>query len=154
MMLSFIVGNNKILFGLTFFITGIYQNCFSQNLLTDSLIAVYHLSGNGNDSTTNSNNGTLIGCSATIDRFGIPGGAMNFNGTSDYIDVIPGNNLFKPTSFPVSISAWIRFTGNAGGMIFGNDFMENYYNGIFFAINTATNQLSIDYGDGGTLGSG
>ncbi len=126
----------------------------AQFSLTDSLIAVYKLSGNAVDSTSNNNSGAMIGCLLTADRFGNAGGALNFNGTSDYIDITPGNSKFKPTTFPISVSAWIRFTGNAGGAILINDFTENYYHGILFGINTATNQLSISYCDGGAIGSG
>lgn len=133
----------------------VMQNISIAQSLTDSLIAVYKMNGNANDSTVNGNNGTLHGCTPTTDRFGVSGGALNFNGTSDYIDIIPGNSKFKPTTFPISVSAWIRFTGTTGGgSILMNDFAENYYYGIMFGINTASHQLSVSYLSGGALGSG
>ncbi|MEI7801545.1 MAG: LamG-like jellyroll fold domain-containing protein [Bacteroidota bacterium] len=131
------------------------QNISNAQSLTDSLIAVYKMTGNANDSTSNANNGTLHGCTPTTDRFGVAGQALNFNGTSDYIDITPGNSKFKPTTFPISVSAWIRFTGSSGGgSVLMNDFTENYYYGIMFGINTATHQLSVSYLSGGALGSG
>lgn len=68
----------------------IVLSCFSQ-IPTNGLIAYYPFNGNANDATGNGSNGTVIGATATSDRFGNLNSAYNFNGTSNYI------NLGKPT---------------------------------------------------------
>ncbi|NCT55047.1 LamG domain-containing protein, partial [Candidatus Falkowbacteria bacterium] len=61
------------------------------------------------DKTPYSNHGTNYGSMSTTDRYEKIGGAMSFNGTSDYVlinDVVTTN----PTSF--TIAAWIKKDGN------------------------------------------
>lgn len=55
--------------------------------LMDGLVASYLFDGNANDSSGHGYNGTNNGATATIDRFGNPNGALNFNGSSNYVDL-------------------------------------------------------------------
>lgn len=129
-----------------------------QYSLTDSLIAVYKFEGNALDSTSNHNDGIVHGATLTTDRFGNPNGAYNFNGASDYIELIPGNSKFKPTTFPISVCAWIKYNGPSNGQlqkgvscVFVNDLKENEYYGVWLTF-SLNGQISINYGTGGASG--
>ncbi len=69
-------------------------------------VAQYQLDGNGNDSSGNNHNGTVVGAIPTQDRSGNPDGAMLFNGTSSYIDV-PNAPDLNPTT-ALTITAWFK----------------------------------------------
>ena len=81
------------------------------------LVAHWKLDGNAGDYSGGGNNGTIVGATATADRFGIANAALSFNGTSsDYVD----------TSFDYSIqyngkstfTLWFKpFTINTSGKI-------------------------------------
>jgi hypothetical protein len=75
--------------------------------LTTGLVAQYLFNGNANDSSGNGHNGTVNGATLTMDRFGIPNSAYNFDGISDHIRVPYSHNFQLPT---FTISAWIRPT--------------------------------------------
>jgi len=62
-------------------------NVFAQ-IPTNGLIAYYAFSGNANDQSGNSNNGTVTNATLTSDRFGNANSAYSFNGSS----VITVNN--------------------------------------------------------------
>lgn len=73
---------------------------------TTGLVAYYPLDGTAADLTTNNNTGTMFGPVPTLDRNGKLNGAMNFNGTSDYISVQNAASLNPNTA--ITISAWIK----------------------------------------------
>ncbi len=52
---------------------------------TDGLAGYWPFSGNANDESGNSHNGTVNGATLTADRFGNANSAYYFNGTSSYI---------------------------------------------------------------------
>ncbi|MES2680048.1 MAG: LamG-like jellyroll fold domain-containing protein [Bacteroidota bacterium] len=80
-------------------------NTVQAQIPTASLIAYYPFCGNANDLSGNGNNGTVVGASLTSDRFGNPGNAYDFNGTSNYISLPPASfaslNVY-------SYSMWIK----------------------------------------------
>ena len=84
---------------------------------TNGLVAYYSFSGNANDLSGNSYNGTVNGATLTADRFGNANSAYSFNGTSDYISV----NSAPLTNYPYTISAWIKLSviNNTGKPIIG-----------------------------------
>jgi hypothetical protein len=74
--------------------------------LKNGLVAYYPFDGNANDKSGNGNNGVIHGgVSLMSDRFGNPRSAMNFDGSSGYIE-IPGKQ-FSFTS-NMSLSFWIN----------------------------------------------
>ncbi len=84
------------------------------------LYASYLLNGNVADSSGNKLNGTKVGTPKdTTNRFNQSGKALNFNGTTDYIDL--------PESFDYqerSVTAWFNFTGlpaGNGNMVYSSD---------------------------------
>ena len=62
-------------------------------VLTDSLVLNYTFSGNANDETSNSNNGTVNGPSLTSDRFGEANSAYQFDGVYEHISVPLSSSL-------------------------------------------------------------
>lgn len=95
-------------------------NCIAANVLplqvpTTNIVANYRLNANAAD-FYNNNAGTLRGSpTATTDRFGVTNGALNFNGTSQYISTT--NSYSNPTNFTVSV--WFKTTTTTGGSLIG-----------------------------------
>lgn len=69
---------------------------------TNGLIGWWPFNGNANDVSGNGNNGTVNGATLTMDRFGIPNKAYNFNGSST-IDI---TSLSLNSDY--SISFWVN----------------------------------------------
>ncbi len=86
---------------------------------SDGLVGLWYFNSNAQDSTTNSNNGTINGATLTTDRFGNANSAYSFDG-NDYIRIgkpIP-STLQMSTAF--AISAWIKPTSigsELGGIV-------------------------------------
>jgi hypothetical protein len=66
--------------------------------------------GNADDESNNGNDGIVYDANLTQDRYGNPNSAYNFNGVSDYIEVLDDNSLDFTNSY--SLSAWYRTTDN------------------------------------------
>lgn len=109
-----------------------------------NLVAYYPFTGNANDESSNTNNGTVYGATLTQDRHGNANSAYYFDGVNDYIDL--GNNQSLKPDFPISISMWKR-SYKKGAAIFTNDFNNDKYFGI-----TIGERPSISYGNGGSPG--
>lgn len=78
----------------------------------------YPFSGNANDASGNSNNGTLQnGPTLVEDRFGIPNSAYSFNGVNQYIST--STLIASPGPQTFTYSVWIKTTTTNGGRIFG-----------------------------------
>lgn len=76
-------------------------------LPTNGLVGYYPFSGNANDFSGNFNNGIVNGASLTSDRFGNVNSAYDFNGVSDFIEVLHSTSLnFGTQDF--SMSVWIK----------------------------------------------
>lgn len=139
---------------LTFLVLLISYKSESQTL-TDSLISYYPFNGNANDITGNGNNGIVSGAVLTADRFGNPSSAYSFNGTSDYISYAVGTG-FKPESFPISFSAWIKSNCSVADdrNIFRNDNSIDTYSGVMLLIGTGLGGVPIlSYGNCGSTSS-
>ncbi len=73
--------------------------------LTTGLILHYPFNANANDASGNGLNGTMIGgVTAVNDRFGNPGGALQFNGTNGYVDAPDG--VYFNGDF--TVSCWVK----------------------------------------------
>ena len=89
---------------------------------TDSLVGWWGFNGNANDESGNENNGTVTDATLTIDQFGNPNSAYNFdytgysNGQLDDMIYVPDNNFNTPE---ISVSCWFKptawsYPGNPG----------------------------------------
>ncbi len=78
------------------------------------LIAYYPLNGDGSDAGPNGLDAVVLhNVTPATDRFGNPGGALEFNGVDSYIE-LPANSLFLPHTSPggvIRISAWVKVLG-------------------------------------------
>jgi hypothetical protein len=94
----------------------IYSALQAQNLPpyvpTDSLLGWWSLDGNAQDASTHQNHGTVNGATPDTSRHGFPFTAMRFNGLSDFIQ---GTILGCDFTDNTTVSAWVKFTGDAGG---------------------------------------
>jgi hypothetical protein len=92
------------------------------------LVAAYPLNGSAADSSGNGRNGTVTGTVAVVDRNGVSGAALRFNGTTDVVTVPADSGLSSSTMTEVTIVAWIRTVQQTQGNIVakGQDFQFNY----------------------------
>ena len=79
---------------------------------TNGLVGWWPFNGNANDESGNGNNGTVNGATLTVDRNGAFNSAFSFDGLSNYISGNIAN--FSNTSI-TSLSAWVKYIGDAGG---------------------------------------
>lgn len=105
---------------LTYIFVVAFFNAFSQTVPSyvpsSGLISYWGFGNTTNDSSTNGNNGTIVGSSSFVpDRFGISNNAFGFVGNTD---IICTTNSFNNIQV-FSISLWFK-TSNSG-FIFGSD---------------------------------
>ena len=75
---------------------------------TTGLVGYWQLNGNANDSSGQGNHGTIVGATATTDRFGTANMAMSFDGTTNSVNIGNPANL-NPDAWPaITLSAWIN----------------------------------------------
>jgi hypothetical protein len=75
---------------------------------TNGLVVCYPFSGNANDQSGNSHNGTVTGATLTADRFGNANSAYYFNGTSSYIYAGNIASLAGTSSSVTTVSLWMN----------------------------------------------
>jgi len=86
---------------------------------TNGLLAWYSFTGNANDVSGNSYNGTNNGATLTTDRFSNPNSAYSFNGTSNYIDVNDAAPLrLSNTDYSISFWTYVNAYSMGGGTAF------------------------------------
>jgi hypothetical protein len=88
-------------------------NCTTPDI-SNGLVAQYDFTGNANDLSGNSNDGTVNGAVLTADRYGNPNSAYLFNGTTDNISVLNNSSLDFQTNNKLSLSYWIKPTAFSG----------------------------------------
>jgi hypothetical protein len=100
------------------------------NVPTDGLLGYWPLDGNADDVSGNENHGTINGAVDDEDRFGAPQRAYRFNGLNQNIaGTIEGlNSLVSST-----LTAWVKYTGDAGGQPYDSYFQLGQYNSHTFA---------------------
>ena len=80
------------------------------------LVGYWQLNGNAKDSSGYHNDGTIVGATATTDRFGVANAALSFNGTlSNYVDCGNGGSLNITAA--ISVVAWVNSNLNGYGRI-------------------------------------
>jgi len=72
---------------------------------TSGLVAFWPFSGNANDLSGNSQNGTVNGATLTTDRFGIPNKAYSFNSANSNTISVPNSASLRIIN-SISISGW------------------------------------------------
>lgn len=106
---------------------------------TDGLIAWWPFNGNANDESGNGNHGTMNNAVLTVDRYGNAGSAYSFNGINQ---LIAGNISGVSNTSATTVTAWVRYVGNAGGSPYDTFFK-------FGALGTHTFAYGYNYGDQG-----
>ena len=106
---------------------------------TTGLVGYWQLNGNAHDSSGHGNNGTIVGATATTDRFGTANMAMNFNGTSNYVGI--NYNLARSDS---SVAFWVKTSIKNKGVLqwSSNSFGYTMYTDRVFALN-ASGQIGL-----------
>lgn len=120
--------------------------------LASGLMLYYPMNANANDASGNGLNGTMIGgVTAVTDRFGNPGGALQFNGTNGYIDA-PDGVYFGGGDF--TLSCWVKANTYAGWsrvFDFGNGASNN---NVLMAITNGTTGRPATETYNGTVSGG
>lgn len=83
----------------------------------EGLISYYPFSGNANDTSGGSNNGTVFGATLCADRNGSGNCAYSFDGSSNYITVGNSSSLQLGTNY--TVACWFVVTGRSGSDWFG-----------------------------------
>lgn len=129
---------------------------FSQINLQNGLIAHFPFNGNANDESGNQNNGSTTGATLTVDRFGNPNKAFNFDGIDDKITLPTSilNNLSQLT-----FSAWVKcnpYTGTNWPSVLGSYSEYNISNNICLGLwrNSQHLHIEIDTDQGNYGGEG
>lgn len=111
--------------------------------LDNGLVALYEFNGNANDSTTNSNHGTVVGATLTSDRFGNANQAYHFNGIDQLIQA-PSKSYLDLSGNESSVSFWAKFEGTSSTRhILGKSDGAFNNNKWIFYYSTAPNQVSL-----------
>jgi hypothetical protein len=83
---------------------------FEPSIFGQSAVANYPLDGSAVDVSGNGFNGTINGATSSTNRFGTTQSALNFNGTSDFINSGNPAAFNFPSNF--TISAWVKLNGS------------------------------------------
>lgn len=75
---------------------------------TDYLVCDYRFAGNFLDSSGNGHNATQHGTKFVTDRFGTASGALQFNGTTDYVSVADAADLNFGKTTDFTIGVWLN----------------------------------------------
>lgn len=78
---------------------------------TQGLLAWYPLNGNAADSSGNENDGTLVGPTPTVDRFGAADGALSFDGQDDHVTT-PLTGVLGDSARTISVWARVDSLGS------------------------------------------
>ncbi|MFH1160248.1 MAG: FISUMP domain-containing protein [bacterium] len=99
--------------------------------LNNGLVAYYPFNGNTNDMSGNGHTGTNYGSTLTIDRFGNPNSAYNFDGTSSYINT----HIINDFTDKITIALWFKTasTNLPSGLLTSRDGYSNF-SGLYFWI--------------------
>ncbi len=119
-----------------------------------NLVALFALDGNTNDSSGKGNNGTVTGAAEWV--AGVVGQALQFNGTSNYVDCGSGASLNLTDA--VTIATWVKMDFTAGDRkIAGNQdgttggYKIGLYtdNKVEFEIRTSSNASTLTRNEAG-----
>ena len=84
------------------------NNYKADSYITDGLVTYWKLDGNAYDYTPNENQGTIQNSLSTINRFGIPNKALDFNGPSNFVDTNYDYSLNYDGE--TTFSLWVKFS--------------------------------------------
>ena len=124
---------------------------FSQVNLTSNLKVCMPFTGNANDISGNSNNGTVNGATLTTDRFGSPNKAYAF-GTNMGISISSFSAL-APTD-ELTVSMWAKTWNNTSNCLFQltPDSYTDRCTGCAAYSNSGSTMMLFDYGNLSTGG--
>jgi hypothetical protein len=104
---------------------------------TDGLVGWWPFNSNANDESGNGNNGVVNGATLSTDRFGNSNSTYDFNGTSDFINIIDNPSMHNQS---FSISTWLYGTNYNG---FRQILSKSYGTSVNESINLLVNNLPI-----------
>ncbi|MCE3296231.1 MAG: type sorting protein [Crocinitomicaceae bacterium] len=118
--------------------------------ITNGLLVHYELNGDANDATSNQLHGTVQGATNTADASGNSNSALSFDGVNDYVE-LPNSAIMKP-QFPLTLAFWLKVDQSEDCSVYFSDFLDYQYSGFWVNV-SASNKISISFGDGGAAGS-
>ncbi|MDP1728355.1 MAG: LamG-like jellyroll fold domain-containing protein [Bacteroidota bacterium] len=91
--------------------------CTTPYELNQGVVACYPFTGNARDESGNGNNASIINANPSVDRFGTPNRAYQFNGFNSYIEIPNSVSLQSPTT-NMSFSFWAQINNwNVSGLV-------------------------------------
>ena len=113
-----------------FFHTQVHSQSVPSYVPTNGLVGWWGFNGNAQDGSGNGNHGTVNGATLTTDRFGNQNGSYSFDGLSNFIS---GSLINLSNTELTTVSAWIYYSGNAGGQPYDSYFQLGDYGQHTFA---------------------
>ena len=98
------------------------------------------------DSSGSGNTGTLTNMSGTEWTTGKVGGALDFDGTNDYVSIVENGSLNPTSAF--TISAWVKTTGNAQFVVNKMKHNSGVGSDDVYAMRIQTNVVAVQVSDG------
>jgi hypothetical protein len=98
----------KYLLGLAIVLTVTIQAQVPSYVPTSGLVGWWPFTGNANDLSGNSNNGTVNGATLSADRFGSANCAYHFNGNGEHIEVLNDSSLNFEANNVFTLSYWLN----------------------------------------------
>ena len=120
-------------------LTSLYAQTVPSYVPTNGLVGWWPFNGNANDESVIGNNGIVNGATLTMDRYGIPNSAFDFNGSNSTINC---SNPSIPQNSSFSISFWINPSSVSGVQEF---FHQNVWPGAFYVGINGGNMRCGDY---------
>ncbi len=81
--------------------------------IVTGLVGWWKLDGNATDYSGKGNNGTIVGPTATTDRFGRASGALSFDGTFQYVALPETGALPTVANGSFTLAAWAKINGKS-----------------------------------------
>ncbi|MEQ9716863.1 MAG: LamG-like jellyroll fold domain-containing protein, partial [Balneola sp.] len=115
----------------------------------DSLVAYYPFNGNAKDESVNTNDGSVIGASLAVDRFGNPNSAYSFDGVDDYIVIDHSAEISSTEEMTISVFVKNDDLSQPIGRILSKKEGGGYSLDINRTTGEIFGQYAFDSGDGG-----
>lgn len=127
---------------------------FPGSLTPNGLIAYWPLDSNGVDRSGNGHNGTYHNITTVSNRFGVPGKAAYFDGSTSYI-TIPDDTVLRLHGTDFTVTGWIKL--DSYNPSYGSNILSKHYNGAdngwgwSITGNASSSNGLMFFGPGGSL---
>jgi hypothetical protein len=113
--------------------------------MPDGFVAFFPFTGNAEDASGNSNDGTVFGATLAGDRLGAANASYYFDGSTSYISVTNSGNMSPADSF--SVTAWVKTDAVVGTRMAIYDRLETHDGFGLMLVNSGYPRVSVNGGE-------